>query len=82
MLFYFLLKAIFIPKILTFMAWLIGHVGKRLDKKAYNITGWKQIIAIHALSNISRRKNNQVMKFGQSIEYNVGNIFLEKSFKK
>ena len=64
------------------MAWLIGHVGKRLDKKAYNVTDWKQIIAIHALSNILRRKSNQVMKFGQSIEYNVGNIFLEKSFKK
>ena len=34
------------------------------------------------LPNISRTKNNPAMKFGQLIEYNMGNIFLEKSFTK
>ena len=38
----------------------------------------KQIITIHVLSNISRRKDNQVMKSGQLREYNVRNIFLQK----
>ena len=39
----------------------------------------KQIIAIHILPNISRRKGNQAMKFGNLIEYNR-NIFLEESY--
>ena len=42
----------------------------------------KQIIAIHMLSNVSRSKAKQTMKFGQLIEYNMRNIFLEKSFTK
>ena len=33
-------------------------------------------------SNISRSKGNQVMKFGQSIEYDKRNIFLQKLFEK
>ena len=32
------------------------------------------------LPNISRSKGNQTMKFGQLIEYNMRNIFLEKSY--
>ena len=32
--------------------------------------------------NISRKKENQTMKFGQLIEYNMRNIFLEKSYTK
>ena len=39
----------------------------------------KQTIAIHMLSNISRSKRNQTMKFGQLIECNMRNIFVEKS---
>ena len=42
----------------------------------------KQIIAIHILHNISRSKDNQTMKFGQLIKYNMRNIFLEKSNTK
>ena len=37
-----------------------------------------QTIAIHILSNISQNKGNQTMKFGQLIEYNKRNIFLQK----
>ena len=41
-----------------------------------------QRIAMHMLTSISRSKGNQVMKFSQLIEYNMRNIFLEKSFAK
>ena len=41
-----------------------------------------QTIAIQILPNISRSKDNQTMKFGQLMEYNMRNIFLEKSHTK
>ena len=41
-----------------------------------------QTIILHILPNISRSKGNQTMKFGQLIEYNMRNIFLEKSYTK
>ena len=40
------------------------------------------MIAIDILPNISRTKGHQTMKFGQVIEYNMKNIFLEKSYAK
>ena len=39
-------------------------------------------IAIHILPNISRSEGNQTMVFGQLTEYNLINIFLEKSYAK
>ena len=42
----------------------------------------QQAIGIHILPNISRSKGNQAMKFGQLIEYNMRNIFVEKSNTK
>ena len=42
----------------------------------------KQAIAIHTLLNIPRNKGNQTVKFGQLIEYNMRNIFSEKSYMK
>ena len=42
----------------------------------------KQKIAIHILPYISRSKDNQTVKFGQSIEYNMRKIFPEKSYPK
>ena len=42
----------------------------------------KKTITIHILRNISKRKRNQTIKFGQLIEYNMRNIILEKSYKK
>ena len=42
----------------------------------------KQTIVIHILPNISQSKGNQTMTFGQLTEYNMRNIFLEKSYKK
>ena len=56
---------------------------KRLDEKAKLISNFTQpaqkILALHILSNISRSKSNQTMKFGQLIEYDIINIFLDKS---
>ena len=40
----------------------------------------KQTVPI--LPNISKSKGNQTMKFGQLMEYNMRNIFLEKSYTK
>ena len=42
----------------------------------------KPTIATHILLNISRSKGNQAMKFGQLIECNTTNIFVEKSYTK
>ena len=39
-------------------------------------------IAIHILPNISQSKGNQTMKYGQLIEYNKRNIFLQKFYGK
>ena len=39
-------------------------------------------MAIHIFPNISRSKGNQAMKFGQLIQYNMKNIFVEKSYTK
>ena len=39
---------------------------------------WIQTVTIHILSSISRIKANQTMKFGQLLECNMKNIFLEK----
>ena len=39
--------------------------------------GW-QTIAIHVLPNISQSKGKQTMKFGQLLEYDKRNIFLQK----
>ena len=53
----------------------------RLISKFLTQPGY-QTIAIHILSKFSRSKDNQAMKFGQLIEYNMRNIFLEKSCTK
>ena len=40
----------------------------------------KLTITIHILVDFSRSKCNQTIRFGQLIEYNMRNIFLQKSF--
>ena len=37
-----------------------------------------QTFAIHILQNISKSKDNRIIKFGQLIEQNKINIFLQK----
>ena len=41
-----------------------------------------QTIAIHTLANISQSKGNQTMKFGQLVDYNKRNTFLQKLCRK
>ena len=86
--FYFMLQALFVLKTFTFLFWLFDYVEKRLDKKGkFNsnfITSQteQQIITIYILPNIWRTKDNQTMKFGQLIKYNVRNVFLQKLCRK
>ena len=55
--FYFMLKALFVLKIFTFLSWLSGYVEKPLDKKAKIISKsmtsriGQQIITMRVLSN-------------------------------
>ena len=42
----------------------------------------KRTNVVHILLNISRRKDNETLKFGQLIECNMRNVFLEKSYTK
>ena len=55
--FYFMLKALFVLEIFTFLSWLLGYVEKPLDKKAKLISKsmtsriGQQIITMHVLSN-------------------------------
>ena len=42
----------------------------------------QQIIQINILPNISRSKDNQTMKSGQLIEYNMRNVVLEKLYSE
>ena len=41
-----------------------------------------QTIAINILPNISRSKDNQTIKFGQLVEYDMTNTFLHKLWRK
>ena len=40
------------------------------------------LLFTYILHNNSRSENNQATKFGQLLEYNMANIFLEKSYTK
>ena len=69
--FYVMLKPFFVFEIFTTFFWHFANVEKRFNEKAESIlkfmklhTG-QQIITIHILPNISRRKGNQTMEFGQ-----------------
>ena len=44
--------------------------------------GYQTITMLTLRRNISQSKGNQTMKCGQLIEYNMKNIFLEKSYTK
>ena len=48
----------------------------------YSDTNLLRTIGIHILTNILRSKSNQTMKFGQLIDNNRRNVFLEKSYTK
>ena len=83
--FYFILKAPLVLKIFQFLSRLFGHVGKNnlirkigLISKLMMPQPGLQTIAIHILPNISQSKGNQTMEYGQLIENNKINYFLQK----
>ena len=87
--FYFILKALFIFKIFPFFVatfWSCRENGLirkiKLTSKFMASQPGFQTIAIHILLNISQSKGNQKMKFGQLIEYNKRNVFLQKLWRK
>ena len=86
--FYFILKAHFAFKICKFLSCsLVMQKNnlvrkKKLISKFMTLSLGKKPIPLHILTNISRIKGNQTMKYGQLIEYNMRNIFLEKSYTK
>ena len=71
-------KALFVLKIFKFLSWLSGRVAKWLDKKNklnfkfYDVTAW--------LTKNCNAHTAQTIKFGQFIECNMRNIFLEKPY--
>ena len=76
-------------KILKIWSWFFRHVEKQLDSeykvnfKIYGVTTWlKNNYSVLILPAISRSKVIQIMTFGLLIEYNMTNIFLQKSCRK
>ena len=63
----------------------LGHVEKWLHKqvktkfKIHDFTTWEANNYNAHIANISSSRGNQTMKFGQLIEYDMKNIFLENS---
>ena len=86
--FYFTSKYLKIFKIINFLFWLFGHVAKRFHQKDKvnfkfcDVTASSTKSVIHILLSILRKKGNQTMKFGQLIQYNMRNTFLEKSYRE
>ena len=80
--FYFTLKAFFVLKRFKFLS--CGKNGSiiKITLISKSTQPGEQTIAIHTLPNISRTKDIQAMRFGQLIEYNMTNIFVEKSYTK
>ena len=86
--FYFMLKALFVLEIFTYLSWLFGYVEKGLDKKAivnfkiYDVTDWTTNNYNTLIAQYLKKQSNQTVKFGQLIECNIYNIyiFLEKSY--
>ena len=84
--FYFILKAVFVLKIVKFFVmtfWSSRENGfiRKLRLTARFMTWFTNNYNTHS-ANISRNKSNQTMKFDQSIEYNKRNIFPQKLCKK
>ena len=60
-----------------------GSIRKiRLISKSMTSQPGYQTVKINTLPNILRSKDNQAMKFGQLIEHNMRNIFVEKLYAK
>ena len=54
----------------------------RIISKSLTSQPGYETIAMHILPNVSRNKGNQAIEFGELIEYNMRNIFVEKSYTR
>ena len=72
--------------IFKFLSLIFGHIKKRLDQKVnfkiYDVRTWLTNNCNTNINQYFKKQGNQVMKFGQLIEYKMMNIFLEKSYTK
>ena len=86
--FCFTLKTLFVLKVFNFCVDILAMQKSslitkiRLVFKVYGFTTWLTTIAMRILHTISKNKENQTMKFGQFIEYNMEKFFLENSYTK
>ena len=86
--FYFTSKALFVLNKVKFLFWHFDYVAKRLDKKdqvnfrLYHVTAQLINNRNTHIDQQFENKGNQTLKFGQLIECNMENIFLEKSYTK
>ena len=85
---YFTLNALFVLKIFRFFRtfWSCrknGSIRKisLISKSTTSQPGYQRIV-MHMLPNISRSRDNRAIKFAQLVEYNMKNIFVEKSYTK
>ena len=92
---YFLFKAFYIKapfdlKTFKVLSWFFGPIDKKawLEMSIWLISKFMtsqpgyEIITKHIFLNISRMKRYQTIKFGQLIDCNKRNIFLQKSYRK
>ena len=80
--FYFTSKALFVIKIFKFLSSFFGYVVKRLDKKEVNFRFHDVTASLKNNHNTHITQYFETMKFGQLIQCNMRNIFLEKSYTK
>ena len=85
--FYFTLKVLLALKIYkvylhSFVMQKNGLIRKLRLISKLRVTTWLANNCNNILTNILRSKSNHVMKFGQFIEDDMRNIFLEKSYTK
>ena len=78
--FYFMLKALYVLEIFTFLSWFLGYIEKRLDKKTmvnykiYNVRGWTTNNNTHIVQYLKkwRQPDNKV--------WSINRIWHEKYF--
>ena len=84
--FFFILKALFVLKIFEFLSWIFGHLEKMawldVNFKIYDVTTWLRNNHDADIAQRLKKSGNQAMKFGHLIEYNKWNFFSWKIMQK
>ena len=82
--FYFILKVLSILEIFTFLSRFFAYAEKKamIDFNIFDVTDWIKNNYNTHIGQYLQKKSNQTRKFGQLIEYNMRNIFLEKPYTK